>query len=277
MHFSTVLTLCLIIGILILAYRTFIAPLQNQLHATTAVIQRQEKLASLGAFAAGVAHEIRNPLAAMKFRLFSLKDSLSSGSADTEDVRVIGEELDRLDRIVKDFLHFARPSEPEMTRVSAAALLQNLHELLRDQFEKQAIHLVVESEDDIWVRADKEQIKQVLINLLQNAAESLAGKGAVTLRARQGVARLVATGSQPVVILEVSDTGAGIPSEIEGRLCDPFFSTKRGGTGLGLSIAARIVEKHSGYIQYQTQRNRGTTFSVVLPRWTDDVSADSSD
>jgi signal transduction histidine kinase len=123
--------------------------------------------------------------------------------------------------------------------------------------------------------ADKEQIKQVMINLVQNAAESIEHSGAVQLRARQGVARR-AKDSIPVVTLEVSDTGKGIPPEMESRLFDPFFSTKDGGTGLGLPIAARIIEKHGGYIQYQTQQNRGTTFSIVLPRPTDDASTDST-
>lgn len=275
MQWSAVLMLALCVGIFALAYRAFLAPLRSQLSASTAVIQRQEKLASLGALATGVAHEIRNPLAAIKFRLFSFKESLSSGSADTEDLQVIGDEINRLERIVKDFLRFARPSEPELTRVSAAALLQEVQRLLCGQMENHSINLTIESADDVWLRADKEQIQQVLINLVQNAAESIQGKGTVTLQARLGAARLAA-GSQPVAILEVSDNGAGIPPEVEARLFDPFFSTKKGGTGLGLSIAARIVEKHGGHIQYQTQRKRGTTFSVVLPRWNDHATSDSA-
>jgi signal transduction histidine kinase len=273
MQGSALLMLALCVGLLALAYRAFFAPLRSQLSASTAVIQRQEKLASLGALATGVAHEIRNPLAAIKFRLFSFKESLSSGSADTEDLQIIGDEINRLERIVKDFLRFARPSEPELARVSGAALLQEVHGLLRGQMEHQSVNLVVESADDVWLHADKQQIQQVLINLAQNAAESLQGKGTVTLRARLGAARLAA-GSQPVAILEVSDNGAGIPPEVEARLFDPFFSTKKGGTGLGLSIASRIVEKHGGHIQYQTQPNRGTTFSVLLPRWTDHATTD---
>lgn len=275
MQLSAVLVLLLFSVLLALAYRAFITPLQNRLDANSALLQRQEKLASLGALATGVAHEIRNPLAAIKFRLFSLKESLASGAADTEDLEIIGDEINRLERIVQDFLRFARPSEPQFVRVSARQLIQEVQGLLRGQFEKQFVQLTVEPFEDVWLRADKEQLKQVLINLAQNAADSIPAHGTVTLRAKSGVARL-ATGHQPVSILEVTDTGPGIPPNVESRLFDPFFSTKQGGTGLGLPIAARIIEKHGGYIQYQTQRNRGTTFSVAVPRWSDDARKDSA-
>jgi signal transduction histidine kinase len=276
MQTSALLMLVLCAGILVLAYRVFITPLRSRLDESAAQLQRQEKLASLGSLATGVAHEIRNPLAAIKFRLFSLKESLASGAADTEDLQIIGDEINRLERIVRDFLRFARPSEPELAKVSAAELLREVHDLLRGQFEKQSVQFSIEPADDLWLRADKEQIKQVLINLAQNAAESLQANGRVTLCAKAGAARL-ANASEPVVVLEVADNGAGIPPVVEARLFDPFFSTKKGGTGLGLSIAARIVEKHGGHIQYQTQRNRGTTFGVVLPRWTNDVTTNPAD
>jgi signal transduction histidine kinase len=275
MQISAGLVLLLFAVLLVLAYRAFVTPLQNRLDAHAALLQRQEKLASLGALATGVAHEIRNPLAAIKFRLFSLKDSLASGAADTEDLQIIGEEINRLERIVQDFLRFARPSEPEWARVSARQLLLEVQTLLSAQFERQSIQLLVESAEDVWLRADREQLKQVLINLAQNAAESMQSPGTVTLRARHGMAKL-AKETQPAAILEVADTGPGIPPEVESRLFDPFFSTKQGGTGLGLPIAARIIEKHGGYLHYQTQRNRGTTFSVALPRWSDDARKDST-
>jgi signal transduction histidine kinase len=104
-----------------------------------------------------------------------------------------------------------------------------------------------------------------LINLVQNAAESIEGEGAITLRARTSVARLGGR-SRPVVTLEVADTGKGIPPAVQKRLFDPFFTTKESGTGLGLPIAARIVENHGGALQYRTVPGRGTTFGIVLPR-----------
>ena len=123
----------------------------------------------------------------------------------------------------------------------------------------------VEDSAAAQVRVDPQQIKQVLINLIRNAADSIGQNGAITLRVRLGAKRL-ADGPTEVVILEVADTGKGIPPEVQKRLFDPFFTTKEDGTGLGLSIAARIVEKHGGVLQYQTQVNRGTVFGIVLPR-----------
>ena len=115
------------------------------------------------------------------------------------------------------------------------------------------------------LRADLGQLKQVLINLIQNAADSTDAGGTVTLRARRDRKRLT-DGETDVVVLEVADTGKGITPDVEKRLFDPFFTTKPEGTGLGLSIAACIVQKHGGALQYQTQVNRGTTFGIILPR-----------
>lgn len=268
---SLLLLLALVASIIALIYRALVSPLRVKLSETEAVVERQERLASLGTLATGVAHEIRNPLTAIKFRLFSLKQSLPAALANGEDVEVISGELNRLERIVRDFLQFARPSEPEPTRVPAQQLLDEVRDLLKTQLEKHAVELHLEPADGIALHADKQQIKQVLINLVQNAADSIERGGSITLRARTGVASLTHR-STPVVILEVADTGKGIPEEVERRIFDPFFSTKENGTGLGLPIAARIVEKHGGQLQYQTQRNRGTTFSVVLPRPTNDAS-----
>lgn len=239
-----------------------IAPLRHQLTESQAVIARQEKLASLGVLAAGVAHEIRNPLTAIKFRLFSLKKTLPE--AANEDAAVIGNEISRLERIVKDFLQFARPSEPVLVDVPAARVLQEVCDLLRPQVEKNAIELRLDSCDSIWVRVDMQQIKQVLINLVQNSAEVIGTDGVITLGARSQ-----SRNGERLALLEVTDTGKGIPPEVQERLFDPFFTTKEGGTGLGLPIAARIVEKHHGELRYHTTSGRGTTFVVTLPGYSE--------
>jgi two-component system cell cycle sensor histidine kinase/response regulator CckA len=129
------------------------------------------------------------------------------------------------------------------------------------------IQLVLEKAAPLFVRVDLAQIKQVLINLVQNAADSMTQGGTITLRARRARKNLP-QGETDVVIMEVADTGEGIPPEVEKRLFDPFFTTKKSGTGLGLPIAARIVEKHGGALQYQTQVAHGTTFGIVLPQAT---------
>lgn len=254
-----------------LLYRTMVAPLRARLVETRSIVERQEKLAALGTLAAGVAHEIRNPLTAIKVRLHSLKHALECGSSEHEDAGIIGNEIQRLERIVKDFLQFARPSEPQFTVTAADAVLQHVRELFRKPLESSGVEIRLLPSPPLTVRVDPQQLEQVLINLVQNAAESIEQRGAVTLRAFSTRAQLQGRAT-PAVALEVSDTGKGIPAEVQKRLFDPFFTTKPAGTGLGLSIAARIVESHGGALQYQTELNRGTVFRVLLPA----VQADES-
>ena len=263
LRLSMLLLLTLLTALAIFFYRGMIAPLRLRLTESHAIIARQEKLASLGVLAAGVAHEIRNPLTAIKFRLFSLKKSLPNDGGDNEDADVIGNEISRLERIVRDFLLFARPSDPELVAVPAQRVAQEVFDLMKPQLEKTGITVKLETPVPGWVRADTQQIKQVLINLVQNSAESIVRDGNITLRVAD---------ESGEVRLEVVDNGKGIPEEVQSRLFDPFFSTKEGGTGLGLAIAARIVEKHNGELRYQTHPNRGTTFTIALPRHQDHES-----
>ena len=257
--------LVLLIGTAVVAvYRGVIGPLRVELGESRARAARHEKLASLGTLAAGVAHEIRNPLTAINVRLHSLKKHLAANSSELEDALVIGHEIQRLERIVQEFLQFARPADPKFLTVSADSLLARMQALLGPQLEKTAIRLVLESVPDIWVRVDPHQIQQVLINLIQNAAESMAGGGTITLHARHGTARFPDR-ARAAVAIEVSDTGSGIPPEVRQRMFDPFFTTKEEGTGLGLAIAARIVEKHGGTLHCRSVVNRGTTFTMLLP------------
>jgi len=245
-------------------YRQLVAPLRTQLAESRELVARQEKLASLGVLAAGVAHEIRNPLTAIKVRVFTLREELAGAALGDEDVEVIAGEISRLERIVQDFLHFARPTEPVLETLSASALISDVHELMQSEYAKGAIGLKLERTSRAYIRADAHQLKQALINLVRNAAESIPRAGTVTLRVREG-SGLIQNKRQSCVFVEVEDTGAGIPPELQPRLFDPFFSTKESGTGLGLSIAARIIERHGGVIKFQTKPQQGTVFSIVLP------------
>jgi signal transduction histidine kinase len=257
--------LIVLVGTAIVAvYRGVIGPLRIELGESRARAARHEKLASLGTLAAGVAHEIRNPLTAINVRLHSLNKHLTANSSEQEDARVIGYEIQRLERIVKEFLQFARPADPKFFTVSVDSLLGRMQALFGPQLEKAPIKLNLESVPDTWVRVDPHQIEQVLINLIQNAVESLEGQGTISLRVRTESARLQGR-TGPMVKLEVSDTGKGIPPEVRKRMFDPFFTTKEGGTGLGLAIAARIVEKHGGTLECRSEVNRGTTFVILLP------------
>jgi signal transduction histidine kinase len=245
-------------------YRDLISPLQVQLVESRQLVERQEKLASLGMLAAGVAHEIRNPLTAIKAWLYLQQKHLTPGTPEFGDAELIGREINRLERIVKDFLQFARPSEPQFVPIPAEQTLREVQTLMQPGLEKSAIKLVLGEMAAAQIRVDPQQIKQVLINLIQNGADAIGHNGTVTLKVRLDEKRLNQR-QMEVVVLEVADTGAGIPAEAEKRLFDPFFTTKDFGTGLGLPIAARIVEKNHGALQYQTQIERGTTFGIILP------------
>ena len=136
--------------------------------------------------------------------------------------------------------------------------------MLRPKLERATIKLKVDATTDAPFQGDPQQLKQVVLNLVQNAAESIGEKGQITLRSRRN--RMALNGEKrDAVVIEVEDTGPGIPAEVQERLFDPFFSTKENGTGLGLAIAARIVDKHEGALVFETQQGHGTTFGIVLP------------
>jgi signal transduction histidine kinase len=245
-------------------YRETIAPLKLKLIESREIAERQEKLASLGVLAAGVAHEIRNPLTAIKARLFTQKKALASGTPAYTDGEFIAQEINRLERIVRDFLSFARPGALQREAISSSELLGQVRELLEPQLKENAIDLTIESGAEMPIEVDSQQVRQVLINLVQNAADSIGENGHIKLRSRFEKIALRERVRQAVV-LEVEDDGKGIPPDVQQRLFDPFFSTKTNGTGLGLSIAARIAQQHGGALRYRTQLNRGTTFGIILP------------
>jgi signal transduction histidine kinase len=253
------------VALAVLAYRDMIVPLRVKLVETQSLAERHEKLASLGLLAAGVAHEIRNPLTAIKAAVFIQQKKFAPGSTDAADAELVGREILRLERIVTEFLQFSRPAEPVLANLSAQQPLREVRNFLAPELAKKNIRLSLEDSNSLPVKIDGEQIKQVLINLVQNAADSIGHDGAITLRCRTD-RKSLSNGETEVVILEVADTGHGIGPDVEKRLFDPFFTTKPEGTGLGLSIAACIVQKHGGALQYQTQVNRGTTFGIILPR-----------
>ena len=247
-----------------LVYREMVAPLRLQLVENRATIERQEKLASLGVLAAGVAHEIRNPLTAIKARLFTLKKALGQSLSAAEDADLIEREINRLERIVRDVLSFARPAEPRLEVISAMALLREVRDLMSAQLEKSGIELTVENSTDAIINGDSNQLKQVLLNLIRNGADSVGAEGKIVLRVHT---ERVSLGGRSchAAILEVEDNGQGISSDVQKRLFDPFYTTKPAGTGLGLSIAARIVEQHGGALRYKTEMGRGTTFGIIVP------------
>ncbi len=265
----------LLLAAVALSFLLILVVYRGKLAQTQAIIQEHKnqqaeqqatlgKLVHFGQLAQELAHEIKQPLTAMNARAYTLQRTLSSGTEAHKDAAVIRNEIKRLDQIVKDFLELARPNEPNLAPIEARQALEEVRELMAPQLAEQAIEFKFECEDDLQLMADIQQLKQVLINLIKNAAESLDRGGTVCLRGKRGTHQLKGKLSE-VAIIEVEDTGPGIPMEIRGKIFDPFFSTKGDGTGLGLAIAARIIDKHGGNLQFDTQLGKGTIFRIVLP------------
>lgn len=184
-HVVAAAAVALVLGLAVLRliHVARIAPLRAELVQSQAILEEQERLASLGTLAAGVAHEVRNPLTAIKVRLHSLKRILPGNPSANDDLSVIRDEIKRLERLVEDFLRFARPSEPQMQVFAATTLFEQLKGLLGPQLEAAGIRWQIVAPPEVCVRGDPQQLEQVLINLIQNAAENTTRGGSITLRA----------------------------------------------------------------------------------------------
>jgi signal transduction histidine kinase len=259
-----VLLLAALVVVIALLYRDVVRPLREQLVENETLLVKREKLAALGTLAAGVAHEIRNPLTAIKARLYTLKRAQTT-PAGLEDAESIQQEVDRLERIVRDVLGYARPSEPALGEIELGAWLQDFAAFVMAENHAHGIELSVDAPTPARARVDSDQLQQIMLNLVRNAKESFNGRpGQIALALRCERSDLRGVMSE-VAVLSVIDNGPGIPPEIQPRLFDPFFTTKAAGTGLGLSIVARLVENQGGEIAFQTARYAGTRFSVRLP------------
>jgi len=223
--------------------------------------QQATQLAQLGTLASGLAHEIRNPLNAMNINLQMLEEELGAGRVGDESVTLLRssrEEVLRLERLVKDFLAFARPPGQSRERVATSDLVADVVRFFRPEFEAAGIELALEREEGAPdVRVDASQMRQALLNVLQNALEASERGERVVVR--------VGASSQGEARIDVVDQGAGIPQDLEERIFDVFWSKKPAGSGLGLPIARRAVENHGGRIELKSEPGRGSTFRIVLP------------
>jgi signal transduction histidine kinase len=232
--------------------------------ASEDVARRNEKLAALGVLAAGLAHEVRNPLTAIKARLFIQQRGLPSHSPALEDARIIDREINRLEGIVRTVLAFARPTPPEPVVVDPARVLEQVRQLVLADCARQDIRVHLDCPKPMAFRADAAQVHQVVLNLVRNAVEAVGRGGSIHLRVLQAPRRF-GDRMQAGVMMQIEDDGPGIPPTVQERLFDPFFTTKPEGTGLGLAISARIVEGNGGVLEFASEAGRGTLFSVVFP------------
>ncbi|HVT06174.1 MAG TPA: ATP-binding protein [Polyangia bacterium] len=219
---------------------------------------RAERLAAVGTLAAGLAHEVRNPLNSAALQLAVLERRLERGEpADRAApiVRIIKSEIDRLDHLVRDFLAFAKPAPLEPRPIDVEALLASTAGLIGPEAEAAAVQLTIDAAAQLpSVAGDAERLRQVLLNLTRNALEAMQDRGGhLTLRARR---------EKEVVEIDVEDDGPGFPNDLP--VFDAFFTTKDQGTGLGLSLAHRIVADHGGTIRVASRPGR-TCFTFTLP------------
>lgn len=258
------LAVVLIIVLATLVWSGLVRSLQRRLMASEDVARRSEKLASLGILAAGLAHEVRNPLTAIKARLFIQQRRLPAHSPALEDARIINREINRLEGIVRTVLAFARPTPPEPVEVDPARVLDQVRQLVLEDCARQDIRIHLDSAPQLAFRADAAQVHQVILNLVQNAVEAVGRGGNIHLSARNAMRRF-GDHLQPGVVIQIQDDGPGIPPAVQERLFDPFFTTKPEGTGLGLAISARIVEGNGGLLEFASEAGRGTLFAVAFP------------
>jgi signal transduction histidine kinase len=240
------------------ALRRFLERQRKREAEVASRLAQTDQLASLGRLAAGLAHEIKNPLAGIQSALEILREDLTREENRGLCVEMLGE-LKRVDGIMQSLLTSAKPSPPKRRATDLHQLLEDLERLMAPSLRRRRIALeTAAAAGPLEAEVDPAQIRQVLINLINNAADAIGEEGHVRLRA----APFPEGGG---AILAVEDDGPGIPDEAREKVFTPFFTTKFSGTGLGLAIARSLVEQHNGSLQFETKPGEGTTFFVLLP------------
>jgi two-component system sensor histidine kinase PilS (NtrC family) len=251
----------------------------TQVVAMEAELRRSERMAAVGQLSASLAHEIRNPLAAISGSIQMLQSRLggAQGGEPRKLMDIALREIDRLDRLIADFLHYARPGSLRLVPVDVRAAVEEVLEVFEGS---RAPEITVSTalQPELRVVADPDQLRQVLWNLVLNAAQAMSEGGRLELRSRavrdeapqerSGEDRNVSGDGQKAAWVEisVSDQGVGIAQDDLDRIFDPFYTTKRGGSGLGLATVHRVVGNHGGVVRLESRMGKGTTVRIRLPR-----------
>ncbi len=230
----------------------------SEIRRLEAEIHRQEKLAAMGGLAAGVAHEVRNPLSSIKALASYFAGQFDQGSEARQAADVMAQEVDRLNRVITELLEFARPTDLKLTPTDLGSLLSRSIQLIQQDAVNNQVSVESEMNSALcMVRVDPDRLAQCLLNLYINAIQAMPHGGFLKVLC------------QPVksdhVSISVIDTGTGIPSDDVNRIFDPYFTTKENGTGLGLAIVYKIVEAHQGRITVGSNPGGGTIFTISLP------------
>jgi signal transduction histidine kinase len=219
-------------------------------------LRRADRLSALGELSAGMAHEIRNPLGSIKGTAEILRDGVAADDPKLEFAEILIREVDRLNRVLEDFLRFARPAPVEHGRFSLAKVVSDVLDLTRQQALRNRVEIRVELDDEIEIPGQSEQIKQVFLNLVLNALQAMPEGGALVISSKNLLQE---------VHVKVCDNGPGIALENKERIFNPFVTTRDSGTGLGLAITQRIIQGHDGRIVLDSSPGEGACFTVCLP------------
>jgi two-component system sensor histidine kinase PilS (NtrC family) len=229
-------------------------------------LKRADRLAAIGKMAAGIAHEIRNPLASISGSIEILKDEVGNSPQNQQLMGIVLREVNRLNSLIADFLLFARPISPGKEKIHLHRLLEEILQMFTHSpdFTPQ-IRLETQFHGDLYIQGDPHQIRQVFWNLFINAAQAMPEGGTLRVDLRRNSSPAPLTEGRLYGEVAVCDSGTGIGEEEMGKIFDPFFTTKERGTGLGLSIVHSIVESYGGKITVQSKVGQGTTFKILLP------------
>lgn len=222
-------------------------------------VRRNERLSALGNLAAGVAHEIRNPLSSIKGFATYLAGKIKTEGPDKEAAKVMIQEVDRLNRVVSELLEFAKPGQPVLKHEDINAVVERALRLAGSDASAKGIAVRFKRDDSLPLPSmDAERLTQALLNLFLNAIQSMEQGGVLEVTA-------FCEGSPRRLAVRIVDTGKGMPKDVLANIFNPYFTTKSSGTGLGLAIVHRIVEGHGGEIKVESQPGQGTTFTILLP------------
>ena len=225
-------------------------------------MRRQERLVTVGSLAAGIAHEIRNPLASVSGSIQLLQGELKLEGDEKRLMDIVVRETDRLNTIITDFLEYARPKMGQEDNIALGPLLDEMIVLLRNSrnFNKK-IRISCDIDDHIKIKGDAQRLRQVFWNLLLNASQAMSNDGLIAISASSSMK----DGDSKLCEIIFTDTGHGIAREFQEKIFDPFFTTKTQGTGLGLAIAHRIIDDHKGTISVESEEGKGARFIIRLP------------
>lgn len=221
-------------------------------------IELSRRLAAIGRLTSGVAHEVKNPINAIVVHLELLREKMRESDPDTRrHMDVIGREIHRLDRVVEMLVDFSRPVELRLSDFDLRRLIEDVASLASPEAAKQGVKIETQlGKDALRVRADADLIKQALLNVVLNGVQAMTNGGALTISTRQ---------QDSAATIEVKDQGGGIPPEVQDKVFNLYFTTKKTGSGIGLTMSYRVLQLHNGALNFETEVGRGTTFRLLLP------------